>query len=157
MPAEKTSFKFKWGNFLQGGLLLYLLGLFLVYERIQSPQIGWATYFSVAFAILLWVMATGLTFGGSVFALLGRKFNRSGKPARQKPMTTVTVSGNRYMANEQVKSMPGELRATLLEMLHQNMTFEAIEYYRHQTKADPRLAADVITQLQEFERRGLLE
>lgn len=112
------------------------------------------TYFLAFLGIILLVMATGLTFWGSLEAGLLWLFQLPRQPAYRQPMSTVTVSGNRIMANEQVKSMPAELRTTLLAMLRRGETHAAIQHYRQKTKAAPRLAAYVVEQLAAFERRG---
>ncbi len=246
MAADKQGHRFEWGNFLQGGLLLYLMGLFFIALTVQPIARSWFppawaettavvtiaekniapgsdnatrpsyrfeyrytvdgqtytgnryslkyasgssnpkvekfspgetisvfynpdnpalavvetgtastfTYFLAFLGLILLVMATGLTFWGSLDAGLLWLFQSPRQPAYRRPMSTVTVSGNRFMANEQVKSMPVELRTTLLAMLRRGETHAAIQHYRQKTKADPRLAAYVVEQLAAFERRG---
>ena len=167
-PRERN-FRFEWGNFLQGGLILYLLAVFLLAIAIQSvieisilPQWMHITiapviaYFMILFGVILLLVATGVTFSGDAAAALMLFQAPRGEKSR-KPMSTVTVSGNRFMANERVKKMPPEMRRRLLDLLAAGQNTAAIEYYRHETKTDPRLAEDVIAQLQEFERRGLLD
>jgi len=149
-----SGMRFEWGNFLQGGLVLYLLGGGLIYEGLKLKQTGGGVFAIFAIAIILWLMATGLTFFGDLGAALMLFQVPRGKKFR-KPMSTVTVSSNRFMANERVKLMSKELRRALLDLLARDMKMEAIEHYRQETKTDPRLAADVITQLQDFKRRGL--
>ncbi len=170
-PEEKSGMRFEWGNFMQGGLALYLLAIFVLIAAIPAVVPGFSApewlglekqitpviaYFMIFFGVILLLMATGLTFFGDLGAALMLFQVPRGEKSR-KPMSTVTVSGNRYMANAQVKSMPKELRETLLSLVHRGQKLEAIEHYRRETKTDPRLAADVIAQLLEFEERGLLE
>ncbi len=169
LPPRTRNFRFEWGNFLQGGLVLYLLALLVLavaaptivpaiplppwFHLPITPTIG---YVLAAFGVMLLLMATGLTFSGDAAAVLMLFQVPRGEKLR-KPMSTVTVSGNRFMANERVKKMSPALRQTLLDLLAADNRAAAIDRYRQETKTDPRLAADVITQLREFERRGLLD
>ncbi len=167
---RRRNFRFEWGNFWQGGLALYLLGIFVLAVAVPAaipgfPATEWLNmhgritpgiaYFMIFFGVILLLMATGVTFSGDAGAVLMLFQVRRGEKSRQ-PMSTVTVSSNRFMANERVKSMSSELQQTLLAMLARGERTAAIEHYRRETKTDPRLAANVIEQLLEFERRGLL-
>ncbi len=167
--AGKNKIRFEWGNFLQGGLALYLLAIFVLATAVPTiVEISFlpdwlylqitptVAYFMIFFGVILLLMATGLTFFGDLGAML-TLFQVSRGEKIRKPMSTVTVSGNRFMANARVKSMPEDLRQTLLKLVRQGKKLEAIARYRQETKTDPRFAADVIEQLLEFEARGLLE
>ncbi|WP_291727760.1 hypothetical protein [Bernardetia sp.] len=66
-----TKVNFKWSNFLQGGLLLYAGGLFLLYRFFQSLQeFSLISLLGLVVGIIFLLMATGLTFFGDVGGLL---------------------------------------------------------------------------------------
>ena len=170
MKKTEERAKFEWGSFLQGGLLLYLLAIFLLLPpavaMLHLPLPVWlsmgeqiepsAIYFLIAGGIFVLLTATGLTFWGNPWAML-KYFRTPRREKLRRPMTTVTASGMRFVANERVKSMPKDFRVTLLTMIHNGEAYAAIQHYRQETKTDPRLAVYVIEQLTEFSERGLLD
>ena len=68
----KTKRGFKWSNFLQGGMMLYAGGFFLLYRFLISDNelSVFAACFGVLIGFIFLIMATGFTFFGDVGGVL---------------------------------------------------------------------------------------